>query len=522
MTVPALIARGPSFVRQRFKAGLVGPMGASDADAVGVSVERFGVNAVPGVTDCTAMFQAAVDTGKPVAALNGPYLIDGTVLNRPGVHIRGPLHSPGEILPYSSADYMSRRGTLIVNPAAKIVQDHKSGISGFTVVRKGLGGPWSTAGEAATGIAAFAGSPIWWDQKQDVRVSDILALGFSYAAYGTGERSKVERVQFDCTNGVVIQAATDVVRVTDCHGFPFLTAHAPWVTNTLLQRAGSAFLFGNTADWCKMTNCFSFAYATGFEVVNADNCVLLGCMADGAVQVAGTRGFYVHGTSKETVILGGQTGQQAYGLVFDYSGNPFDERAVCTATTFRSWGATAAHLYAASGRLIHTGGYHRAGGVTPVAGVAVDPTNGSVFSTGNVFDGTSDPYTISGAAIARSVIGPNWYPNCPNFTYDYSASRTTAVFAPTSGQTITIPSLARNVVLNIGTPLAALAIAMPAVAADGQEITISAMNTITAVTHTAPAGVTLRPAIGTFNPYSSYVYKYVAASATWFLVGGRP
>lgn len=308
---------------------IFGNVAGDIADPVVLNVDNFGAKG-DGITDDTAVFQALIDAvnaaGGGTICFSKKYLIDSNLTIKDYVTLQGPLGMPGEILPSTSADYDGKRGVLVINSAATITTKSGAGISNCVVMRKGLNLPFADATAATSGIAAFAGTAFTVGGA-DSSFSHMLVLGFAKAIYSTGyERIRCEQVTGDCTNGIEIRNCLDISYLTRCHFWPFTTVHQAWTTNALLRRSGTAYLFADIADWCKMTDCFSYGYYRGYYISEAASVTLTGCGADntstaGVGDHSGSVGFYVLGASTNDIrMIACQAAAQSNG--FRLSSNP--------------------------------------------------------------------------------------------------------------------------------------------------------------------------------------------------------
>ena len=90
---------------------------------------------------------------------------------------------------------------------------------------------------------------------------------------------------------------------------------------------------------------------------------------------------------------------------------------------------------------------------------------------------------------------------------------------PLTGFSITLGNTDNNLILKPAGTLASGTITMPASPIDGQLVTISSTQVVTALTVNANAGQTLNGTITTIavNGYASWVYR--SADTTWYRMG---
>jgi len=374
-----------------------------------VSVDDFGAVG-DGITDDVVSFQNALNH---VASLGGGtvtfysrYLLAASSLTIPdNVWLKGPLGMPGEILPGTAADYDSKRGVLFIDPAVSIITSDMSAVSNCIIMRRGLDLPFTSATNATSGIAAFAGTAIQVGGS-DTTLSKLLILGFIQAITSSGnERVRCEYVTGDCANGIRIDGAYDICYLNKCHFWPWTTVHQTWTTNALLRRSGNAYKMQDGGDWNKITDCFSYGYYRGFWVSNANSVTLTGCSADntstaGVGDHAGAIGFVVDGNSVDTRFIGCQAAAQNAGYNLGQSVN-----AHATLTSCDSWACSNQGINITSGNVSILGGILR--GTT--TGVLVHSAD-SVVNVDNIrFQAISNAPISSLVATNNIHIGKNDY-----------------------------------------------------------------------------------------------------------------
>jgi len=294
-----------------------------------IHVDDFG--AFGGATNDTAAFQnalnqaAALGGGQVHFSRNHRILSNLTIpLN---VALVGPLKGAGQLQPGDSlADFDSKAGVLRVGSAVTITALASSALAQCIVVRDGLDLPFISEVDAASGIAAFAGTAITGGGA-DVVLSDLLILGFARAFDSLNHaRANLTNVQGDCTNGIRIQNAVDTVYLLNCHFWPFTTANFSWTasdaTQAILMRSGIAYELAATVDFPKVTNCFSYGYFRGFRLHNTAAVAMVGCAADGPVNAgvprqAGSIGVLIEGAAIDCKI----TSMYTAGKVTGYANN---------------------------------------------------------------------------------------------------------------------------------------------------------------------------------------------------------
>ena len=169
-----------------------------------------------------------------------------------------------------------------------------SAVSGYSVP--------TTDGEANTLVGTFSGVAITPSGTGCI-LEELMVLGFSGVTPVTpvGNRHMFDKVRFDCTNGITIGGGSDVSRVRDCHGWPYLTAELS-LTGSVNYRSGIAFRVEGNSDRWSFQGCYAFGYETSYRVNGTSGNIALynkfyDCSADsGNIGASGTsRGFYLNG-----------------------------------------------------------------------------------------------------------------------------------------------------------------------------------------------------------------------------------
>jgi hypothetical protein len=405
-----------------------------------VSVDDFGAVGDAGAggnsgTDDTAAFQAAIDY---VSGLGGGivefgrkgYLIDDTLTIKKQVTLRGPIEMPGQVLPVSTGSYDDLGGVLYVNSADTISMQWSAGLEHGYILRKGLVTPYADQAAATAGVAAFAGTAVTIT-NHDCSLKNLLILGFAQAVNSGGAslpaRPRFDYVAFDCTAGILVDGCADVGHVNFCHGFPYLTTGRSF-TDATLTRSGTAFEFRTQADWCKMTNCFSFGYAVGFDLDSIGIGTIVGCGADYPGALTSTSvGFRVKGTSpRQANFVMCVAGAQGTGWTVDNGLSSADGGAV-SLNNCRGFANDGVHVDVVSGRVIATGCVFRNGTI----GIQAASTAGGLVIAGCEFESLTTPLSIHATPKAISQIYGNRTRNCTNPIDEFAthASNTAATGA---------------------------------------------------------------------------------------------
>ena len=352
-----------------------------------VHVEDFGAVG-DGTTNDTTAFQNAINA---VSTLGGgtvhfgskKYLIDSALTVKDYVELKGPhangvdeLTANGES---NLVDYDSMGGQLIINSSVTITFTDSASLSNALIMRKGLTTPIVLSGALET-IDGFSGTALTVGGA-GVTFKDLLILGFLKAIYSTGfERVGIDFVRGDCSNGIDIRNCTDISYISNCHFWPFLTAHDS-ALNSLAGRQsvrkGTAYNLEAVNDWCKLTNCFSYGYYVGFNLSSVNDVTLIGCGADWVSTIVqngtfdetdnttpqdtwplhaggasatdfNSLGFWVDGTSLRTTFIGCQTAAQYIGYFVNVSNS--DPGEVTNFSGCSAWGNDSKGVLIRNGR----------------------------------------------------------------------------------------------------------------------------------------------------------------------------
>lgn len=273
-----------------------------------VNVEDFGA---PLTGDAASAFTNAMthmaSLGGGVVKFSKNYRILTTITVPDNVHLQGEMISAGQIQDGGvGGNYDALGSVLRVASTATITLGSSASLSQCILVRDGLDLPFASLAAAQAGVPLFAGTAITIG-GDDAKVDTVLILGFEKAIVSTNRgRMRFYNVQGDCTNGIEISGALDVVYMDQCHFWPFTTANYSWTasdaTQLILTRSGIAYHFFDTVDWPKITNCFSYGYFRGFRLEDTNGATVTGCSADGPVNAGvpvhtGSIGVLIEGLS---------------------------------------------------------------------------------------------------------------------------------------------------------------------------------------------------------------------------------
>jgi hypothetical protein len=352
-----------------------------------VSIRQFGAKC-DGTTDDTAKIQAALTafTGKIVNWDGKPYIATSITLPT-GTTLKGPLTNVGEV---SSHTY-NLNGTIFLNSAATINIGDFASVEGGFILNSALKSslPFANDTVALAALAAYAGTALT-GTGQDAQVRDVWVGGFAQGYYSTGkERTKIQRLNIDCTNGVWIDASYDIARVEDVHCWAFITTHQGALTNVTYRRQGSAFKTTTHFDGGMFINCFSYGWDIGYDIQAKESTSLISCYADGPGLGAGQVGFKFTVDADMIRVVGGGSSGQDTGVYLNT--NITSTTGVVALTGLSMWG-NHAHIVSDQHHILQ------------VSDCLLRDTNG----------GTNRALTLSGTVTGDTLVsGCVFYSNTP-------------------------------------------------------------------------------------------------------------
>lgn len=379
-----------------------------------ISAEDFGAVG-DGVTSDSAAIQAAINAayanGGGTVLLTKKYLIDTSITVKDYVTLQGELPVAGQLQP--TIDYNSKTGgQLIINSAATIYTNNGSCICNTLVMRKGLNLPFANATAALAGVAAFAGTA-FTIQGQDAYLYNLTIMGFNKAVYSNGyQRGRYEFIWADNTNGIEIINVTDLAYVENCHFWPLATTQQPYSVPSVLVRTGTAFRIADVNDWTKLTNCFCYGYAIGFEISNANSITMLGCGADYEPPLTSTNnpiGFNIINACAETALIGCQAAALGKAVVI----NSTSGDGVVNINDCRFWSNGTYDIQGITGRAVITGSSFR----NTTTSIRFDDTFLGGTIVGNEFRLSTTPISLATTGTNpsyRTVLTGNHYTECLN------------------------------------------------------------------------------------------------------------
>lgn len=206
------------------------------------------------------------------------YLGAGNVYLAPNVSIVGCVHGAGDLSASSfsvvtQAELFILPSLIVVEPEYTININNGGSIAQCYLVsstanpNSGIyNGNAITSIQASTNDYTSYGSP---------SIQNIMALGFVNLFYGDyTQRVRINDINMDCYNGIIINHSHDICKIQNIHGWPFL-GNGPSLRGTMITING-----GLSSDHI-VENCFSLYWYTVLALIDAGGITVNRVGADG-------------------------------------------------------------------------------------------------------------------------------------------------------------------------------------------------------------------------------------------------
>lgn len=400
-----------------------------------------------GTTNDAAEIQTALNSltphGGTLRLSSGRYYCASSLTIPANVTLVGPVN-PGEQW-YSAGvvqrDYRQVYGSIILGPAATITLNDGAGLRDCLIIQKAVYDlmPCSDATTAAAMIAAFTGTALQPD-GQDVNLQRLLILGFTTAVYSDGNTYGVERLRMldvgiDCTNGVDLLQSQDVAYLTRVHCWPFTTTHANWTTEAVQRRSGTGLRLATGCAWCKLNQCFTYAFAIGYHIDAAGVTNLVDCSYDGTPTGTSTAiGFKIENGARNTTMIACQCATAGTAVDVNLSSGARDTVKI-DGCVF--WSNDTYNIKVTNGQVIATNNTFGAGGAT---GIRLESTATGIVCVANFFEDLTTPFDFQGSTFNTSVVLNNLFRNCTTTYADADlGARQTSTGSTSVGRRIRTP-----------------------------------------------------------------------------------
>lgn len=302
----------------------------------------FDVGGGDGIADNTTQLQKLCNVapvGSTISISGAKLVIDSDVLITDLRTLAGSWKNPDMAGPANAQYFNVATSAIYLNSSATIRLGQSSTIRNLIIYRKGMTFPTLNdslfSGTALDAISSTAS------------LSELLVMGFEYLFVGSGQRYIIDRVFGDNKNGIEIYASPDVCYITRCHMWPF-SSNTGIYPNSAVNRSGKAYYFHDIGDWLKISDCFSYAYQTGFDLNNVNSVTLSNVSTDHNFpnSQGGSVGIHVRGTCNDVLIDNPQTAAQITGIkVATSSGN------TTRINNLNAWSNTNCHVVVDSGNV---------------------------------------------------------------------------------------------------------------------------------------------------------------------------
>lgn len=271
----------------------------------------------------SSAFQKAIDyvtnTGSPTSIRGRKLIVPGGRRYRLGTSITvrhgGNLIGEAESLSdnYSIAQPVSW-SIIYLDPGVTINGQIGTTFRGLAILPTGI-----NASQTAAQVAAWAGTAITLSHFC-VNIEKCLIAGFNLgvSAIADCSRLRMTDVLMDNKNCVINSGSFDVSYFTRVHCWPYLSVATGNPADYI--RPGTAIKLKDIADWAKLTDCFTYAYARGYSFENVGACTAVSCSADGVAGTVGLIGFEFLGTTTgEIRLIAPQAAGQQIGIFINSS-----------------------------------------------------------------------------------------------------------------------------------------------------------------------------------------------------------
>lgn len=303
-----------------------------------------------GLRDDQTVLELAFDAAASTEGRLGLRAFDQRVIEESitipgGVRFSGPLTAPD--CPQPGFTLGSGDIGVIRLAGGALFMGSQVTFEGFRIVPDDLTLPFASRSAALAYLAQMEGlnRTAVASQSTGVTLRDLHILGFNKAFLGiVGQRTRLQRLRFDCHNGIESRDSADFQWLDACEGWPWMTANQGFensgdpTTYDVLARNGTAYKIdgvsgGAINDWAVLRDCASYGYMVGIENAGADHTTISNHSADNIPAFAAlapgtalrnraeaTVGALVSAGSRNVRIEGGRFAAQGRSVVADTNG----------------------------------------------------------------------------------------------------------------------------------------------------------------------------------------------------------
>lgn len=334
----------------------------------------------------------------------GPVHVEGTVRVDehlhlwPGVWLQGDCLRPGFKRPGNgiepgALDFLGHPSVIVLGDGGRIILHGSAGLSGVVVVHESVTPLMRRADIDATQTAVeIVGS--------DATVRDSLILGFGLGVHAKSDRPLIERVSLDCLNGIAVENAWDIPRITGCHIWPFLTVgHGDPREN---YRHGFGVGVFGVADWARIEDTFVFGHRRGFWLSGGNMVTVRGCGADGTGIEDGTIGFCIESEADDVRLIEIKAAGHDLGIYGQLGMRTGGPGKVLTVSDSSMWGNQIGYHSGIGYNATRLSGCHvfgnRQGGVYSIGKRPVNLRDVALHDNGSKWDSTGSPAVSESAS----------------------------------------------------------------------------------------------------------------------------